>query len=143
MGHIDYIYDEITVYGIYDPKYDWKNRGKIETNDWYRGHKEYVGSSLDFCEYLSAQLRRGRHETYIVFTREDSSFAHASVIYRENEDDKYYIADPITDIKEFTRRGLDIPDRLDFSELTGKERRELASKSKNKRIELDEYIKEF
>lgn len=126
---VESIYNELCNVGKYDEKYDWKQRESFEYDHF--GCRN--GGSLDICEYFSKIMKINGYETHIVFTKKDYKFLHAAVVYKDNGEGKYYIADPTTDLKKLNEMGLDA------SRYSRQRQRIIESEKMN----IDEYIKEF
>lgn len=141
MSTIDSIYRDLCLKGKYDEKYSWKQRESFENGDHTL---RYMGGSLDICEYLSKTMRKKGYETYIVFTKRDYEFLHAAIVYKPSKENKYYIADPTTDLKEYQKNGLnDISFGTRYLSKADEKRAELLEQSNSGKRNIDEYIKEF
>ena len=148
MESIDEIYNKLISEGEYAKKYEWNQRnniGKTEHSMFTtRYYVDYEGGSLDYSEYLLKKLRENGYETHIVFTKKDYKYLHAAVVYKDKNDNRYYIADPITDIKKFTEMELDRVYPWDENKSdSAKKREELINESTNKRRSIEDYIKDF
>lgn len=141
MNNIDKFYRDAVLRSEYREKYALKQRGKIDRNTpWWDNSQ--TGGSMDFCENILRNMRLYGAEAHLVFTKENKNFLHAAVVYRDPDDKKWYIADPITDIKRFT--GM-VPE-YQYHREQGEEfykKKSLIDESDNKKIDVDEYIKQF
>lgn len=148
MESIDKIYNKLISEGGYAKKYEWNQRNNIGKTEYFmfttRYYVDYKGGSLDYSEYLLKKLRENGYETHIVFTKKDYKYLHAAVVYKDKNDNRYYIADPTTDIKKFTEMGLDRAYPWDENKSdSAKKREELTNESTNKRRNIEDYIKDF
>lgn len=85
-----------------------EQRNQIRAKDMPKIEAEFVktnhiGCCLHFSMYLIYLLKEENIECYLTTTPEEDGANHASVLYFDEEEGRYLIADPVEDIKKGTR----------------------------------------
>ena len=112
---VDFIYKDVTTKGIYDLSSGNKAIDiEDKLSDIPKKMYDYVNNNLKgndfvFSSYIMYMMHQNGINSDMIITDEENEF-RSSVLY--TDDNEFYVADPISDIKYFTNNDISLENRV-------------------------------